>query len=70
MGIYKSLKKHPNLKKQLAVALQECYKNLGLKKGDFPIAEEISSTELSIPMYYGMKEEEIQYVIKKINEFE
>lgn len=50
--------------------LQECYKNLGLKKGDFPIAEEISSTELSIPMYYGMKEEEIQYVIKKINEFE
>lgn len=49
--------------------LQECYKNLGFKKGDFPIAEEISSTELSIPMYYGMTDEEIQYVIDKVNEF-
>lgn len=49
--------------------LQECYKNLGYKKGDFPIAEEISATELSIPMYYGMTEEEIQYVIDKVNEF-
>ena len=49
--------------------LQECYKELGFKKGDFPIAEEISATELSIPMYYGMTEEEIQYVIDKINEF-
>lgn len=49
--------------------LQDCYKNLGFKAGDYPIAEEISATELSIPMYYGMSEEEIQYVIDKINEF-
>ena len=49
--------------------LQECYKDLGFKKGDFPIAEEISSTELSLPMYYGMTDEEVQYVIEKINEW-
>lgn len=49
--------------------LQECYKDLGYKKGDFPIAEEISETELSLPMYYGMTDEEIQYVIEKINNF-
>lgn len=49
--------------------LQECYKNLGFKKGDFPIAEEISETELSIPMYYGMTEEEIKFVVDAINEF-
>lgn len=49
--------------------LQECYKNLGYKKGDFPIAEEISETELSLPMYYGMTDEEIEYVIETINEF-
>lgn len=49
--------------------LQDCYKDLGFKKGDFPIAEEISSTQLSIPMYYGMKDEEVQYVIDKVNEF-
>lgn len=50
--------------------LQECYKDLGFKNGDFPIAEEISATELSIPMYYGMADQEIQYVIDSINEFE
>lgn len=49
--------------------LQECYKDLGFTKGDFPIAEEISATELSLPMYYGMSEEEVQYVIAAINEF-
>ena len=49
--------------------LQECYKDLGFHKGDFPIAEEISATELSIPMYYGMTDEEINYVIDKVNEF-
>ena len=49
--------------------LQDCYKDLGFKKGDFPIAEEISSTQLSIPMYYGMADEEVQYVIDKVNEF-
>ena len=49
--------------------LQECYKDLEYKEGDFPIAEEISATELSIPMYYGMTDEEIQYVIDKVNDF-
>lgn len=49
--------------------LQDCYKDLGFKRGDFPIAEEISATELSIPMYYGMTDEQIQYVIDCINEF-
>ncbi len=49
--------------------LQECYKDLGFKEGDFPVAEEISKTELSLPMYYGMTDEEISYVIDAINEF-
>ena len=49
--------------------LQECYKDLNIPKGPMPIAEEISNTELSIPMYYGMTDEEVQYVINVINEF-
>ena len=53
----------------IPIHLQECYKELGYKKGDFPIAEEISETELSLPMYYGMTEEEIQYVIDVVNGF-
>ena len=49
--------------------LQECYKDLGIQQGALPIAEEISSTELSIPMYYGITNEEVQFVIDAINEF-
>ena len=49
--------------------LQECYRDLGYKRGDFPIAEEISGTELSLPMYYGMTIEEVDYVIECINRF-
>ena len=49
--------------------LQKCYRDLGFRKGDFPIAEEISETELSLPMYYGMTEEETSFVIDAINEF-
>jgi len=49
--------------------LQECYKDLGFHEGDFPVAEEISRTELSIPMYYGMTDDEIGFVIDMINSF-
>ena len=50
--------------------MQDCYIDLGFKAGDFPVAEEISATELSLPMYYGMTDEEIQYVIDTINAFQ
>lgn len=49
--------------------LQECYKDLNIPKGALPIAEEISSTQLSLPIYYGMTEEEVEYVINYVNEF-
>lgn len=49
--------------------LQECYKDMGFGEGDFPVAEEISRTELSLPMYYGMTDEEIGYVIESVNRF-
>ncbi len=49
--------------------LQECYRDLNVPKGALPIAEEISATELSIPMYYGMTDEEVQFVIDAINAF-
>ncbi len=49
--------------------LQECYKDLGIKEGELPIAEEISNTELSIPMFYGMTDEQIELVVETINSF-
>ena len=49
--------------------LQECYRDLNIPEGSLPIAEEISATELSLPMYYGMTSEEIDYVIDSVNRF-
>ncbi len=49
--------------------LQECYRDLNIPEGTLPIAEEISATQLSIPMYYGMTDEQVQYVIDAVNEF-
>lgn len=49
--------------------LQEAYEDLNIKEGSLPIAEEISKTVLSIPMYYGMTDEEVNYVIDKLNAF-
>ena len=50
--------------------LQECYRDLGIAEGSLPIAETISRTELSLPMYYGMTDAQVQYVIDAINAFE
>lgn len=49
--------------------LQGAYTDLNIPEGALPIAEEISATQLSLPMYYGMTEEEISYVIEKLNAF-
>ena len=53
----------------IPIHMQPCYENLNIREGSLPIAEEISKTVLSIPMYYGMKEEEVTYVIDKLNAF-
>ena len=49
--------------------LQEAYSHLGYKNGDFPIAEEIANTCLSLPIWPGMKKEEVDYVASCIKEF-
>ena len=49
--------------------LQGAYKNLGYKKGDFPTAEEIADNCLSLPIWPGMTNEEVQFVVDKIKSF-
>ena len=53
----------------IPIHLQECYKDLGITEGSLPVAEEISRTELSLPLYYGMTDEQIKYVIDAVNSF-
>lgn len=49
--------------------LQEAYRELNYKKGDFPLAEEIAETCISIPMYPGLSDEDISQVIEAIKAF-
>ena len=42
--------------------LQECFKYLGGKQGDFPIAEIVSNEIMSLPMNPYLTEEEIDYI--------
>ena len=53
----------------IPIHLQKCYQDLKIPKGALPVAEEISDTEISLPMYYGMKDEEIEAVIRAVNAF-
>ena len=49
--------------------LAQCYEHLGYTKGDFPITEEYSKQCLSLPLYNGMTDDEIEYVINTLNSF-
>jgi dTDP-4-amino-4,6-dideoxygalactose transaminase len=53
----------------IPIHLQSAYKDLGVEKGKLPIAERISDEILSLPMWPGMKDEEVEYVIRCINEW-
>lgn len=58
-----------NMHYPIPIHLQEAYKELGIQQGDLPIAEEISHTQLSLPIYYGLSDENITYIIDVINKF-
>ncbi len=52
----------------IPVHLQEAYKDLGYKKGDFPVSEKCCEEILSLPMYPELSEEEIRYVVTSLKE--
>ncbi len=49
--------------------LQPAYASLGFEKGDYPIAEEIADTCLSLPLWPGMSIEQVEIVAKAANSF-
>lgn len=49
--------------------LSKAYEYLGFNKGDFPITENYSDTIISLPLYDGMTEEEVIYVVDIINRY-
>lgn len=53
----------------IPIHMQPAYQDLGLKEGDFPIAERDAQQMLSLPMYAELSDEQIHYVADAIKEF-
>lgn len=51
-----------------SIHLFKFYRDLGWKKGDFPISEDISKYSLALPFYIGLKEEDVKQIVEKVVE--
>jgi dTDP-4-amino-4,6-dideoxygalactose transaminase len=49
--------------------LQECYKTLGYKEGDFPEVERASLETLALPLFPGLEEEQQDYVVETVKKY-
>jgi len=49
--------------------LQECYRSLGHKQGDFPVCEGAAKHTLALPIFPELTEAELIYVVDSISEF-
>lgn len=54
----------------IPIHLQPAYEDLGLRKGDLPIAERISEEVLSLPIWPGMSTDELEYIVVLLNSWE
>lgn len=52
----------------IPVHTQPYYQKLGFNAGDFPKAEEYYAGAITLPLYYGLSEEDQDYVITKVKE--
>lgn len=51
------------------IHLQECYKDLGYKPGDFPVAERAQKRILSLPIFPEITEAQVDRVVQVLSEF-
>jgi UDP-2-acetamido-2-deoxy-ribo-hexuluronate aminotransferase len=49
--------------------LQEAYRYLGYKKGDFPVTEKLTNEVISLPMHSELNTEQQEYIVRAIREF-
>ena len=53
----------------MVVHLQDCYRNLGYKEGDFPVAESACKRTISLPMFPEITTEQIERVVDTLAGF-
>ena len=49
--------------------LQEAYRYLGYKKGNFPVSEQLAEAVLSLPMHTELTDEQLKYIVNSVKEF-
>ena len=49
--------------------LQKAYQSDRYGEGDFPVAEKLSKTVLSLPMHTELDEEQLNYIVEEIKRF-
>ena len=60
---------HTQIYYPIPIHLQKAYADLGHRKGDFPAAEELSDTGLSVPLFPGLTEAQIRHIADTLNRF-
>lgn len=56
-----------NIHYPIPIHLQKAFEDYPYKKGDLPITEQLSETEISLPLYNGMTTNDVDYIIDTIN---
>lgn len=51
---------------KIPLHLQEAYRSLGYKKGDFPVAEKVAQQIISLPMHPHLKNSQIKFIVEII----
>ena len=54
----------------IPVHLQDAYRSMGFRRGDFPVAEKVAEEVLSLPMFPGLVVTQQNSVVEKIAHFE
>lgn len=60
---------HTGLHYPVPLHLQEAYRSLGGKRGDFPVTEQLAERGLSLPMFAELTDAQIDYVCDSIKSF-
>ncbi len=49
--------------------MQECFADLGYRKGDFPVSEWCADTSIALPIHPELTKDQIEFTVQSIKNF-